>query len=70
MLTIKDIARKAGVSQATVSRVINNTKTVKLETRKNIEKIIKELNYKPNPNAVMLGKKSVSAIGIAYSNYL
>ncbi|GEA01590.1 hypothetical protein KUL17_04870 [Alteromonas sp. KUL17] len=58
MLTIKDIAKKAGVSQATVSRVINNTKTVKLETRRHIEQIIKELNYKPNPNAVMLGKKT------------
>ena len=70
MLTIKDIAKKAGVSQATVSRVINNTKTVKLETRRHIEKIIKELNYKPNPNAVMLGKKNIYSIGIAYSKYL
>ncbi|CAB9493625.1 LacI family DNA-binding transcriptional regulator [Alteromonas macleodii] len=70
MLTIKDIAKKAGVSQATVSRVINNTKTVKQETRRHIEQIIKELNYKPNPNAVMLGKKNIYAIGIAYSKYL
>lgn len=70
MFTIKDVAKKAGVSQATVSRVINNTKAVKLETRKHIEQIIQELNYKPNPNAVRLGKKRVSVIGIAYSNYL
>lgn len=67
MLTIKDVAKRAGVSQATVSRVLNNTKPVRLETRRQIESIIQELHYTPNPNAVNLGRKRQKIIGLAYS---
>jgi len=48
MTTIKEIAEKAGVSIGTVDRVLHKRGRVSVDTRKRIEKIIKELNYKPN----------------------
>lgn len=50
----KDIARLAGVSRSTVSRVLNNNKNVQPETRKKILEIIKKHNYHPNAPARML----------------
>lgn len=46
--SIYEIAKKAGVSIATVSRVLNNSKLVKDSTKKRIQKVIKELDYRPN----------------------
>ncbi|AGK98486.1 LacI family DNA-binding transcriptional regulator [Clostridium pasteurianum] len=48
IVTIKDVARKAGVSAATVSRVINNSKPVNEELRRKVDKVIKDMNYTPN----------------------
>lgn len=48
MSSIKDVAFKAGVGIATVSRVINQSGYVKQETKERIEKVIKELGFKPN----------------------
>ncbi len=48
MANIKDVAKLAGCGIATVSRVINKSGYVKKETREKIEKVIKELGYKPN----------------------
>jgi len=59
MATIKEVAKKAGVGIATVSRVVNKSGYVKDETRKKIEQVIKELGYKPNEIArSMLRQKS------------
>ena len=44
----EDIARLAGVSRSTVSRVINNYPNVPEETRAKVLKIIEEYNYEPN----------------------
>jgi LacI family transcriptional regulator len=63
-MKIKDIAKLAGVSTATVSRVINNSPSVKEETRKKIEKIIKEKKYKPNIIAQNLAKSETNTIGV------
>ncbi|MFS1512857.1 LacI family DNA-binding transcriptional regulator [Chengkuizengella sp. SCS-71B] len=52
--TIHDVARKAGVSISTVSRVVNNPSSVRLEKRKKVLEAIKELNYEPNPFAAGL----------------
>ena len=63
-ITIHDVAKKAGVSIATVSRTINNNYPVKKETREKIEKVIEELGYKPNEIARSLILKSTSSVGI------
>ncbi len=48
MITIKDVAREAGVSVATVSRVVNNDAKVADATRERVAQAIRELNYQPN----------------------
>lgn len=62
--TIGDVAKLAGVSITTVSRVINNNYPVKKETRVAVESAIKELNYQPNPLARGLIIKRSGTIGI------
>lgn len=54
MVTIQQIADKAGVSRRTVDRVLNNRGTVKSETRDRIMQIVEELDYHPNPVGQML----------------
>ncbi|WP_018996307.1 LacI family DNA-binding transcriptional regulator [Hirschia maritima] len=51
MSSIKDVARHAGVSVATVSRTINSPNKVSEDTRKSVEKAILELNFTPNSTA-------------------
>jgi len=63
-VNIHDVADKAGVSISTVSRVINNNYPVKKETREKIEKVIEELNYKPNQVARSLILNKTSNIGV------
>ncbi|MFU0781755.1 MAG: DNA-binding transcriptional regulator, LacI/PurR family [Thermoanaerobacterium thermosaccharolyticum] len=48
MITIKDVAKEAGVSVATISRVLNNSPGVSDETREKVLSVIKRLNYNPN----------------------
>ncbi len=64
MPTIKDVAKKANVSVATVSRVINNTGYVNIETRKIVEKVILDLSYIPNELARSLFSKKSNIIGL------
>jgi len=60
----EDIARLAGVSRSTVSRVINNYPNVPEETRAKVLKIIEEYNYEPNTSARILAGKSNNTIGL------
>ncbi len=62
--TIKDVAKKAGVSISTVSRVVNDSKPVSEEVRKRVEKAIEELGYKPNQVARSLVTKRSALIGV------
>ncbi|OZU88325.1 LacI family transcriptional regulator [Virgibacillus indicus] len=48
MATIQEVAKKAGVSAATVSRVLNNRNSVKEKTRMRVDQAIRELNYEPS----------------------
>lgn len=48
MPTVKDVAQRAGVSVATVSRVLNNSEKVSEQTRQKVLKAIEELGFKPN----------------------
>ena len=63
-VTISDIAKKAKVSQSTVSRVLNGSGYVKEETKNRIEAVIKELNYTPSAIARSLSKRETNAIGV------
>ena len=64
MATIRDVAKHAGVSVATVSRVINATGYVHEDTRKKVETAIRELQYTPNEVARSLFKKKSRLIGL------
>lgn len=61
---IYDIARIAGVSIATVSRVLNNSGKVSEKTRRKVEEIIREIDYTPNAFAQGLGLNTMHTIGI------
>lgn len=63
-VTIKDVAKKAGVSISTVSRVINNSKPVSLEVRKKVLEAINDLGYKPNEVARSLVTRRSKLIGV------
>lgn len=63
-MTIYDISQKAGVSIATVSRVLNGSNKVSPKTRKRVLEIIEENDYVPNAFARGLGLNSMSTVGI------
>ena len=63
-VTIEDIAREAGVSIATVSRVINKTKPVSAELRDRVYEVIEKNHFKPNSLAQGLITKKTNTIGI------
>ncbi|RUT35567.1 LacI family transcriptional regulator [Paenibacillus zeisoli] len=64
MATIKDVANHAGVSVATVSRVINDTGYVHENTRQKVDEAIRQLNYSPNEVARSLFKRKSKLIGL------
>lgn len=68
MITIKDIARRAGVSHTTVSRALNGKPLIKKETRDEIEKIAAELDYVPNFSAKSLVTRKSYTIGLSFSS--
>ena len=64
MITIKEVAELAKVSQATVSRAINNHPTVKEANRKKVFAAIEQLGYKPNAFAQALASSRSNSIGM------
>lgn len=66
--TIEDVARSAGVSAMTVSRVINGRRNVRESTRTAVLKAIEELNYSPNVAARSLAAGESTLIGLLYAN--
>ena len=66
--TINDVARLAGVSKKTVSRVINNSPLLNDETRERVERIIKQLGYVPNPQARALALRRNFLVGLIHDN--
>lgn len=64
MATIKDVAKAAGVSVATVSRVLNETGYVHEDTKKAVNLAIEQLNYSPNEVARSLYKRKSRLIGL------
>jgi DNA-binding LacI/PurR family transcriptional regulator len=68
--TIKDIARMAGVSIATVSRVLNNHAIVHEKTREKVMKYVRETDFVLNQSAKVLKERKTHTIGIIASNLL
>lgn len=66
--TIYDVAGAAGVSLATVSRVLNNPEKVKEETRQRVLKVIDELGYRPNVIARGLASRKTTTVGVIVSD--
>lgn len=68
MATLKDVAKKAGVSTATVSRVLRNIGYIKDETHKKVTSAARELGYIANHTAQQLKKNSVKTVGFIISD--
>lgn len=68
MVTIKDIAKLAGVSHTTVSRALNDSPLIKPATKDKIKKIAAELHYVPNFNAKSLVNQKSYTIGVFFSS--
>ncbi|HQS68114.1 MAG: LacI family transcriptional regulator [Novosphingobium sp. 28-62-57] len=66
--TINDVARIAGVSKKTVSRVINRSPLLNEATREKVEAVIAELGYVPNPQARALALRRNFLIGLIHDN--
>ena len=64
MVKLDDVAKLAGVSKGTASRVLNNRGYISQQTRERIEAAVKELNYYPNENARNLLKRRSGMIGV------
>ena len=63
-ITIYDVAREAGVSMATVSRVVNGNQNVKETTRRKVLDVIERLDYRPNAVARGLASKKTTTVGV------
>ncbi|HBR35666.1 MAG TPA: LacI family transcriptional regulator, partial [Firmicutes bacterium] len=69
MSTIKDIAQKAGVSVATVSKVLNNYSDVSQKTKDKVAQVIKENNFRPNAVARSLTTNKSYTIGVFFTDH-
>ena len=65
IVTIKDIAKRAGVSVATVSHVINKTRFVSNVLQERVKKAIEDLDYHPNVMAGSLRSRKTKVIGLS-----
>ncbi len=70
MVDIKFIAKKAGVSIATVSRVLNKTKYVSPEIEKRVMDEVVKYRYRPNGAAQALAERRPNTLGIVFSQYM
>jgi LacI family transcriptional regulator len=64
MATISDVAARAGVGEATVSRVLNGSALVREATRKKVQAAIEELDYRPSPIARGLSRGRAMTLGV------
>lgn len=63
-VTIYDVAREAGVSMATVSRVLNGNSNVRQTTKEKVLQVIDNLDYRPNAVARGLASKKTTTVGV------
>jgi LacI family transcriptional regulator len=67
-MRIEDVARAAGVSMKTVSRVFNREPNVRADTRARVEAVAKAMNYRPNPSARSLAGSRSYLLSLVYDN--
>lgn len=66
MITIRDIAKRAGVSASTASRALNDNPRISAETIKKVKKIAKSMGYLPDFNAKNLTSGEANAVGVVF----
>lgn len=66
MITIRDIAKRAGVSASTASRALNNNSRISEATIKKVKKIANEMGYLPDYNAKNLTNGEANAVGVVF----
>ncbi|MFD1125324.1 LacI family DNA-binding transcriptional regulator [Lentilactobacillus raoultii] len=66
MATIRDIAKKMGLSVSTVSRALNNNQRISTRTRKRVKEVADQLGYQPNYNARNLTNREANAVGVIF----
>ncbi|MDY5974355.1 LacI family DNA-binding transcriptional regulator, partial [Streptococcus hyovaginalis] len=66
MVTIKDVAEKAGVNPSTVSRVLKDNRSISQKTKEKVRKAMSELGYVPNVAAQMLASGLTHNIGLVF----
>lgn len=64
MVTIKDVAKKAGVNPSTVSRALKNSQSISLKTKEKVKKAMDDLGYVPNFAAQMLASGLTQCVGV------
>lgn len=69
MVTMADVARRAGVSKATVSRAFNQPEAVNMQTRAVVEAAVAELGYRPNEIARGLASRSSKTVGVVINRF-
>jgi LacI family transcriptional regulator len=67
MATVKDVAERAGVSVATVSRALSGYPHVSVETRERVLKVVEEMNYRPDQIARSLRRRRTNLLGLVVS---
>lgn len=68
-MNIHDVAKKSGLSVVTVSRVLNNSPSVREANRQKVLKAMEELNYQPNSAARSLVRGKTGVIGMSITNF-
>ena len=68
MTTIRDVAKAADASTATVSHVLNRSRFVSVDTKRRVEEAIRTLNYRPHSVARSLRRSRTSTIGVMVSD--
>ncbi|GHP13282.1 LacI family transcriptional regulator [Lentilactobacillus fungorum] len=66
MVTIRDIAKKMGLSISTVSRALNDNQRISVRTRRQVKEVADQLGYQPNYNARNLTNQEANSVGVIF----
>ncbi|MBU9789889.1 LacI family DNA-binding transcriptional regulator [Lentilactobacillus sp. IMAU92037] len=66
MATIRDIAKKLGLSVSTVSRALNDNQRISVRTRRQVKEVAEDMGYQPNYNARNLTNQEANSVGVIF----